>query len=128
MTHKVFNSHHSEHEMLRYIKFLESKDLSLCHSMIALGSCTMKLNATAEMIPVTMPGFGAMHPFVPRKQATGYTQIFNELTDYLKQVTGFAGMSLQANSGASGEYAGLMVIREYLKSIGQGHRNIALIP
>jgi glycine dehydrogenase len=128
MTHEVFNSHHSEHEMLRYIKFLESKDLSLCHSMIALGSCTMKLNATAEMIPVTMPGFGAMHPFVPRKQATGYTQIFNELSDYLKQVTGFAGMSLQPNSGASGEYAGLMVIREYLKSIGQGHRNIALIP
>ena len=128
MTHEVFNSYHSEHEMLRYIKLLESKDLSLCHSMIALGSCTMKLNATAEMIPVTMPGFGAMHPFVPRKQATGYTQIFNELSDYLKQVTGFAGMSLQPNSGASGEYAGLMVIREYLKSIGQGHRNIALIP
>ncbi len=128
MTHEVFNSYHSEHEMLRYIKLLESKDLSLCHSMIALGSCTMKLNATAEMIPVTMPGFGAMHPFVPRNQATGYTQIFNELTDYLKEVTGFAGMSLQPNSGASGEYAGLMVIREYLKSIGQGHRNIALIP
>ena len=128
MTHEVFNSYHSEHEMLRYIKLLESKDLSLCHSMIALGSCTMKLNATAEMIPVTMPGFGAMHPFVPRKQASGYTQIFNELSDYLKQVTGFAGMSLQPNSGASGEYAGLMVIREYLKSIGQGHRNIALIP
>jgi glycine dehydrogenase len=128
MTHPVFNSHHSEHEMLRYIKLLESKDLSLCHSMIALGSCTMKLNATAEMIPVTMPGFGALHPFIPRNQATGYTQIFNELSEYLKQVTGFAGMSLQPNSGASGEYAGLMVIREYFKSIGQGHRNIALIP
>jgi glycine dehydrogenase len=128
MTHPVFNSHHSEHEMLRYIKYLESKDLSLCHSMIALGSCTMKLNATAEMIPVTMPGFGQLHPFIPRNQATGYTQIFEELSDYLKQVTGFPGMSLQPNSGASGEYAGLMVIREYLKSIGQGHRNIALIP
>jgi glycine dehydrogenase len=128
LTHPVFNSYHSEHEMLRYIKSLEAKDLSLCHSMIALGSCTMKLNATAEMIPVTMPGFGQLHPFVPRNQAVGYTQIFNELSDYLKQVTGFAGMSLQPNSGASGEYAGLMVIREYLKSIGQGHRNIALIP
>lgn len=128
MSHPVFNSHHSEHEMLRYIKLLESKDLSLCHSMIALGSCTMKLNATAEMIPVTMPGFGALHPFIPRNQAEGYTRIFNELTDYLKQVTGFAGISLQPNSGASGEYAGLMVIREYLKSIGQGHRNVALIP
>jgi glycine dehydrogenase len=128
MTHPVFNSHHSEHEMLRYIKYLESKDLSLCHSMIALGSCTMKLNATAEMIPVTMPGFGQLHPFIPRDQASGYTLIFNELNEYLKQVTGFAGMSLQPNSGASGEYTGLMVIREYLKSIGQGHRNIALIP
>ncbi|MES2558146.1 MAG: aminomethyl-transferring glycine dehydrogenase [Bacteroidota bacterium] len=128
MTHPVFNSHHSEHEMLRYIKSLEAKDLSLCHSMIALGSCTMKLNATAEMIPVTMPGFGQLHPFIPRDQAVGYTQIFDELSDYLQQVTGFAGMSLQPNSGASGEYAGLMVIREYLKSIGQGHRNIALIP
>ena len=128
MTHPVFNSYHSEHEMLRYIKYLESKDLSLCHSMIALGSCTMKLNATAEMIPVTMPGFGALHPFIPRNQAIGYSQIFDELSEYLKQVTGFAGMSLQPNSGASGEYTGLMVIREYLKSIGQGHRNIALIP
>lgn len=128
LTHPVFNSYHSEHEMLRYIKSLEAKDLSLCHSMIALGSCTMKLNATAEMIPVTMPGFGQLHPFIPRDQAVGYTQIFNELSEYLQQVTGFAGMSLQPNSGASGEYAGLMVIREYLKSIGQGHRNIALIP
>ncbi|MFN4083954.1 MAG: aminomethyl-transferring glycine dehydrogenase [Bacteroidia bacterium] len=128
MTHPVFNSYHSEHEMLRYIKLLESKDLSLCHSMIALGSCTMKLNATAEMIPVTMPGFGMLHPFIPRNQANGYTRIFNELSDYLKQVTGFAGISLQPNAGAQGEYTGLMVIREYLKSIGQSHRNIALIP
>jgi glycine dehydrogenase len=128
MTHPVFNAHHSEHEMLRYIKSLEAKDLSLCHSMIALGSCTMKLNATAEMIPVTMPGFGQLHPFIPRDQATGYTQIFDELSEYLKQVTGFAGISLQPNAGAQGEYAGLLVIREYFKSIGQSHRNIALIP
>ncbi|MDZ4667163.1 MAG: aminomethyl-transferring glycine dehydrogenase [bacterium] len=128
MTHPVFNSYHSEHEMLRYIKLLESKDLSLCHSMIALGSCTMKLNATAEMIPVTMPGFGQLHPFVPLNQATGYTQIFEDLTHALKEVTGFAGISLQPNAGAQGEYAGLMVIREYFKSIGQSHRNIALIP
>jgi glycine dehydrogenase len=128
MTHPVFNSNHSEHEMLRYIKYLESKDLSLCHSMIALGSCTMKLNATAEMIPVTMPGFGQLHPFIPRNQANGYTKIFSELSEYLKQVTGFAGISLQPNAGAQGEYAGLMVIREYFKSIGQSHRNIALIP
>lgn len=128
MTHPVFNSYHSEHEMLRYIKLLESKDLSLCHSMIALGSCTMKLNATAEMIPVTMPGFGQLHPFIPRDQAAGYTQIFEELTHALKEVTGFAGISLQPNAGAQGEYAGLMVIREYFKSIGQSHRNIALIP
>ncbi len=128
MTHPVFNSYHSEHEMLRYIKLLESKDLSLCHSMIALGSCTMKLNATAEMIPVTMPGFGQLHPFIPRNQATGYTQIFEELNHALKQITGFAGISLQPNAGAQGEYTGLMVIREYFKSIGQSHRNIALIP
>jgi glycine dehydrogenase len=128
MTHPVFNSYHSEHEMLRYIKSLESKDLSLCHSMIALGSCTMKLNATAEMIPVTMPGFGQLHPFVPTNQATGYTQIFEELTHQLKEVTGFAGISLQPNAGAQGEYAGLMVIREYFKSRGESHRNIALIP
>ncbi len=128
MTHPVFNSYHSEHEMLRYIKLLESKDLSLCHSMIALGSCTMKLNATAEMIPVTYPGFGSLHPFVPKDQATGYAQLFEELSDYLKEVTGFAGISLQPNAGAQGEYAGLMVIREYFKSKGQSHRNIALIP
>ena len=128
MTHPVFNTHHSEHEMLRYIKLLESKDLSLCESMIALGSCTMKLNATAEMIPVTYPGFNALHPFIPRNQATGYTQIFNELTEYLKQVTGFAGISLQPNAGAQGEYAGLMTIREYFKAKGESHRNIALIP
>lgn len=128
MTHPVFNSYHTEHEMLRYIKSLEAKDLSLCHSMIALGSCTMKLNATAEMIPVTYPGFSALHPFIPRDQATGYTQIFDELSEYLKQVTGFAGISLQPNAGSQGEYAGLMVIREYFKARGESHRNVALIP
>ncbi|MFO1479077.1 MAG: aminomethyl-transferring glycine dehydrogenase [Turneriella sp.] len=128
MTHPVFNSYHSEHEMLRYIKSLEAKDLSLCHSMISLGSCTMKLNATAEMIPVSMPGFSLLHPFVPRDQAQGYTQIIDELSDYLKQITGFAGISLQPNSGAQGEYAGLMVIREYFKARGESHRNVALIP
>ncbi len=128
MTHPVFNSYHSEHEMLRYIKALEAKDLSLCQSMISLGSCTMKLNATAEMIPVTWPEFGGLHPFAPVDQAAGYTQIFNELSFQLKEVTGFAGMSLQPNAGAQGEYAGLMVIREYFKNKGEAHRNIALIP
>jgi len=128
MTHPVFNSYHSEHEMLRYIKQLEAKDLSLCHSMIALGSCTMKLNATTEMIPVTLPGFSKLHPFVPQDQALGYAQIISELSDYLKEVTGFAGISLQPNAGSQGEYAGLMTIREYFKSIGQSHRNIVLIP
>ena len=128
MTHPVFNIYHSEHEMLRYIKALEAKDLSLCQSMISLGSCTMKLNATAEMIPVTWPEFGGLHPFAPVDQAAGYTQIFDELSFQLKEVTGFAGMSLQPNAGAQGEYAGLMVIREYFKNKGEAHRNIALIP
>ncbi|MBP7261444.1 MAG: aminomethyl-transferring glycine dehydrogenase subunit GcvPB, partial [Bacteroidia bacterium] len=105
-----------------------AKDLSLCQSMISLGSCTMKLNATAEMIPVTWPEFGGLHPFAPVDQAAGYTQIFDELSFQLKEVTGFAGMSLQPNAGAQGEYAGLMVIREYFKNKGEAHRNIALIP
>lgn len=128
LTHPVFNSYHSEHEMLRYIKKLESKDLSLTHSMIALGSCTMKLNATTEMIPVTWPEFGGLHPFAPLEQAKGYTQIFHELSEYLKEITCFEGVSLQPNAGAQGEYAGLMVIREFFKSLGQTHRDIALIP
>lgn len=128
MTHPVFNSYHSEHEMLRYIKQLENKDLSLCHSMISLGSCTMKLNATTEMIPVTWPEFNQIHPFVPLNQVEGYIEIINELSKDLQEITGFAGMSLQPNSGAQGEYAGLMVIRAYLNDIGQGHRNVALIP
>lgn len=128
MTHHVFNVHHTEHEMLRYIKSLESKDLSLVHSMISLGSCTMKLNATAEMIPVTWPEFGNMHPFAPSNQTEGYSELFTNLNDWLCEVTGFAAMSLQPNSGAQGEYAGLMVIRAYHLDRGDAHRNIALIP
>ncbi len=128
LTHPVFNSHHSEHEMLRYIKSLETKDLSLCHSMIALGSCTMKLNATTEMIPVTWPEFGKMHPFAPSDQVLGYYNIFNELNKWLSEITGFAAMSFQPNAGAQGEYAGLMVIRAYHQDRGDHHRNIALIP
>lgn len=128
MTHPVFSSYHTEHEMLRYLKSLENKDLSLVHSMISLGSCTMKLNATAEMIPVTWPEFGKMHPFAPQDQTLGYQQLFEELNDWLCAITGFARMSLQPNSGAQGEYAGLMVIRAYHESREEGHRNIALIP
>lgn len=128
MLHPVFNTYQSEHEMLRYIKLLESKDLSLCHSMISLGSCTMKLNATTEMIPVTWPEFNQLHPFAPVDQAKGYAHILNELSNDLSEITGFADMSLQPNAGSQGEYAGLMVIREYFKDRGEGHRNIALIP
>jgi glycine dehydrogenase len=128
MTHPVFNNYHSEHEMLRYLKSLENKDLSMVHSMISLGSCTMKLNATTEMIPVTWEEFGNMHPFVPQSQALGYTTMINELNDWLCEITGFAQMSFQPNSGAQGEYAGLMVIRAYHESRGNAHRNIALIP
>ena len=128
MTHPVFSSYHTEHEMLRYLKSLESKDLSLVHSMISLGSCTMKLNATAEMIPVTWAEFGKMHPFAPLNQTKGYQELFKNLNDWLCEITGFAQMSLQPNSGAQGEYAGLMVIRAYHASRGNFHRNIALIP
>ena len=128
LTHPVFNTHYSEHEMLRYIKSLEAKDLSLCHSMIALGSCTMKLNATTEMVPVTWPEFSKMHPFAPTDQVGGYMQVFNELNNWLSEITGFAAMSLQPNAGAQGEYAGLMVIRAYHMDRGDEHRNVALIP
>jgi glycine dehydrogenase len=128
LTHPVFNTYHSEHEMLRYIKSLEAKDLSLCHSMIALGSCTMKLNATTEMVPVTWAEFSKIHPFAPADQVGGYMQIFDELDNWLSEITGFAAMSLQPNSGAQGEYAGLMVIRAYHLDRGDTHRNIALIP
>ena len=128
MTHPVFNSHHAEHEMLRYIKKLENKDLSMVHSMISLGSCTMKLNATAEMIPVTWPEIGNIHPFAPAEQTLGYQEILTNLENWLKEITGFTGVSLQPNSGAQGEYAGLMVIRAYHLSRKDEHRNIALIP
>lgn len=128
LTHPVFNQFHAEHEMLRYIKRLESKDLSLVHSMISLGSCTMKLNATTEMIPVTWPEFGQLHPFCPQDQAAGYYELFENLRNWLTEITGFADTSLQPNSGAQGEYAGLMVIRAYHMSRGDHHRNIAIIP
>lgn len=128
LTHEVFNSYHSEHEMLRYIKSLEAKDLSLCHSMIPLGSCTMKLNATTEMVPVTWAEFGGIHPFAPTDQTGGYMQVIKELNDWLSEITGFAKMSFQPNSGAQGEYAGLMVIRAYHESRGDTHRNVVLIP
>lgn len=128
LTHPVFNQFHAEHEMLRYIKRLENKDLSLVHSMISLGSCTMKLNATTEMIPVTWPEFGQLHPFCPQDQAAGYYELFQNLRNWLTEITGFADTSLQPNSGAQGEYAGLMVIRAYHMSRGDHHRNIAIIP
>jgi glycine dehydrogenase len=128
LTHPVFSSHRSETEMLRYLKSLESKDLSLTHSMIALGSCTMKLNATAEMIPVTWPAFNRIHPFAPLEQTKGYQEIFQQLEKMLAEITGFAAMSLQPNAGSQGEYAGLLVIRRYHQSRGQGHRSVCLIP
>ncbi|MBV6494327.1 MAG: Glycine dehydrogenase (decarboxylating) [Turneriella sp.] len=128
LSHTIFNTYHSEHEMLRYIKSLEAKDLSLCHSMIPLGSCTMKLNATAEMIPVTFAGFNALHPFAPRAQAEGYTLLFEELEKYLAIITGFSSVSLQPNAGSQGEYTGLMVIRKYFAARGEKHRDVALIP
>lgn len=128
LNHPVFNTHHSEHEMLRYIKSLEAKDLSLCHSMIPLGSCTMKLNATTEMIPVTWPEFSKMHPFAPAGQTGGYMQVISELNEWLCQITGFEAISFQPNAGAQGEYTGLMVIRAFHADHGQSHRNVALIP
>ncbi|MTI30618.1 aminomethyl-transferring glycine dehydrogenase [Xanthovirga aplysinae] len=128
LTHPVFNTHHSESEMLRYIKQLENKDLSLVHSMISLGSCTMKLNATAEMIPITWPEFCNMHPFVPANQAEGYRELFTDLEKWLSEITGFAATSLQPNSGAQGELAGLLVIRALHHSRGEVNRNVVLIP
>lgn len=128
MEHPVFNLYHSEHEMLRYLKKLENKDLSLVHSMISLGSCTMKLNATSEMIPLTWPEFGQIHPFAPENQAKGYHKLFRELERQLEEITGFSAISLQPNSGAQGEYAGLMTIRAYHEHHGEGHRNVTIVP
>jgi len=128
MTHEVFHSYRSEHEMLRYLKKLENKDLSLAHSMISLGSCTMKLNATTEMIPVTWPEVNSIHPFAPIEQTTGYQQLFEELRSWLAEITGFHGVSLQPNSGAQGEFAGLMVIKAYHESRGDHNRDVMLIP
>ena len=128
LKHNVFNSYHSETEMMRYIKKLENKDLSLVHAMISLGSCTMKLNAATEMEPITWPEFSNLHPFLPTNQTQGYQQIFDELANDLSEITGFDKVSLQPNSGAQGEYSGLMVIRAYHISNGDGHRKICLIP
>ncbi len=128
LTHPVFRSHASETEMLRFIRKLESKDLSLTHSMIPLGSCTMKLNATSELLPITWTEFGKMHPFVPEAQGAGYREMFRGLEKWLSEITGFAATSLQPNSGAQGEYAGLLVIRQYHASRGETHRNVCLIP
>ena len=120
MDHEVFTAHHSEHEMLRYMKRLENKDLSLTHSMISLGSCTMKLNATAEMVPVTWPEIGQIHPFVPKEQVEGYHELVGHLSNWLCEITGFDAVSLQPNSGAQGEYAGLMAIKAYHEDRGEG--------
>ncbi|KAJ0031860.1 hypothetical protein Pint_12954 [Pistacia integerrima] len=128
LTHPIFNMYHTEHELLRYIHRLQSKDLSLCHSMIPLGSCTMKLNATTEMMPVTWPNFANIHPFAPAEQAQGYQEMFTDLGELLCTITGFDSFSLQPNAGAAGEYAGLMVIRAYHKSRGDHHRNVCIIP
>ncbi|MDR8389594.1 aminomethyl-transferring glycine dehydrogenase [Aliifodinibius sp. S!AR15-10] len=128
LEHPVFNLYHSEHEMLRYLKKLENKDLSLVHSMISLGSCTMKLNATAEMIPLSWPKFAKLHPFAPEDQAEGYHLLFKKLKKQLKQITGLDAVSLQPNSGAQGEYAGLMTIRAYHRNRGEEHRNVTIVP
>ncbi|MEY3038652.1 MAG: aminomethyl-transferring glycine dehydrogenase, partial [Pseudomonadota bacterium] len=128
LTHPVFNSYQAEHDMLRYLKRLENKDYSLVHGMIPLGSCTMKLNATSEMAPVTWPELGNMHPFAPKDQTLGYAEMISQLESWLAEITGYDAMSMQPNSGASGEYAGLLAIRKYQESIGQGHRNVCLIP
>src|SRR5207302_2680224 len=128
LTHPIFNTHDTETEMLRYLKKLESRDLSVTTSMIPLGSCTMKLNATAEMFPVTWPELSKLHPFAPTWQAEGYQTMFKQLEEWLAEITGFKGVSLQPNAGSQGEYAGLLVIRRYHESRGDKNRNLCLIP
>jgi len=128
LTHPVFHRFHTEHEMLRYIKRLEAKDLSLCQSMIALGSCTMKLNAASEMLPVSWPEFARLHPFAPEEQTRGYRRLFRDLEAWLAEITGFAAVSLEPNAGSQGEYAGLLVIRAHHEARGEGHRQVCLIP
>jgi glycine dehydrogenase len=128
LTHPVFHRYHAETEMLRYLKRLENRDLSLAHAMIPLGSCTMKLNATTEMVPVSWSGFAALHPFAPREQTAGYAELIGQLERQLAEITGFAAVSLQPNAGSQGEFAGLLVIRAYHAARGQGHRNVCLIP
>src|SRR5512132_346280 len=128
LTHPIFNTHDTETEMLRYLKKLESRDLSLTTSMIPLGSCTMKLNATAEMFPISWPEISKLHPFAPTEQAAGYLEVFRQLEDWLAEITGFAAVSLQPNAGSQGEFAGLLAIREYHASRGEAHRNVCLMP
>ena len=128
LTHPVFNTHDTETEMLRYMRRLESRDLSLCHSMIPLGSCTMKLNATAEMFPISWPEFSKLHPFAPGNQTTGYIEMCRQLEEWLAEITGFVAVSLQPNAGSQGEYAGLLAVREYHKSRNEAHRDVCLIP
>ena len=128
LEHPIFNLYHSETEMLRYLKKLEDKDIALNRTMIALGSCTMKLNAAAEMIPISWKEFAEPHPFVPVEQMEGFRDLFTDLKNWLRSITGFSGVSLQPNAGAQGEYAGLMVIRKYHLDRDEAHRNICLIP
>ncbi|HEX9155530.1 MAG TPA: aminomethyl-transferring glycine dehydrogenase, partial [Nitrospira sp.] len=128
LTHEVFNRYHAEHEMLRYLHRLQARDLSLTHSMIPLGSCTMKLNATTEMLPVSWPEFARLHPFAPLEQSKGYQELFRQLEAWLAEITGFSAISLQPNAGSQGEYTGLMVIRAYHRNQGEFHRDVCLIP